>query len=143
MCTCDFDGHSEFYDVTYPRSRRERWCVECRDVIAPGTKYARHTQKWEGEVSNTTFCTTCDAWSKALITAQHAACGCSGWTFGCMAEALASFTDEHLGYHHETGEPLETEKQYRERQEAMRLKFRVWSDPPRHGGAGDLGSAST
>ena len=117
MCVCNDFDRAEFYDVTYPKARKPRRCIECRVVIAPGTQYARHTQKWEGEVSNTTFCVTCDAWSKALTKAQHEACGCSGWTFGEMRSALAEHTDEHLGYDHETGEPRETEKQYRERQQ--------------------------
>ena len=124
MCTCDIDGHSEFYNVTYPKARKAHWCVECHVDILPGTKYARHTQKWEGEVESTAFCVDCDAWSSALMEAQRVACGSScGWTYGGLAEALGEFTNEHLGYNHETGEPLKTEKQYRDEQEAMRRKY--------------------
>lgn len=125
MCSCDLYGSSEFYDVTYPRTRAERCCVECECTIARGQRYARHTQKWEGEVSSETFCVDCDAWSKALTEAQYAACGCSGWLYGAMWATIGEFTGAHLGYDPDTGEPRETEKQYRDRQEAMRNQFRV------------------
>ena len=123
MCHCDVDGHSEFYNITYPKARKSHWCMECHIDILPGTQYARHTQKWEGEVESTAFCDVCDAWATALQAAQHAACGCSGWTYGCMWNVIGEFTDEHLGYDHKTGEPRQTEKQYREEQEARRRKY--------------------
>jgi len=122
MCTCDDFSRAEFYDVTYPKARKPHRCVECRVHIAPGTRYSRHTQKWEGEVSSTTFCVDCDAWSKALLAAQHEACGCAGWLYGEMWSTIGEFTDEHLGYDHETGEPRQTEKQYREELEARRSR---------------------
>jgi len=102
MCFCP-DGQPDFYDVTHPKARKPHWCVECHVDILPGTRYARHTQKWEGSVSNTAFCVDCDAWAAALSKAQHAACGCSGWEYGCMWQEIAEFTDEHLGYDHKTG----------------------------------------
>jgi hypothetical protein len=106
MCYCpDDNGRPEFYDVTYPRSRKARACVECDAEILPGIRYARHTQKWEGEVRSTSFCVDCDAWASALSSAQIKACGCSGWLYGGLWDAVAEFTDEHLGYDHETGQP--------------------------------------
>jgi hypothetical protein len=46
MCTCSSDyGSSEFYDVSYPKARKEYRCYECRTIIPPGTLYARHAQK--------------------------------------------------------------------------------------------------
>jgi hypothetical protein len=134
MCYCDVNGNPGFYNVTYPKARKAHWCVECHVDILPGTQYARHTQENEGSVSSTAICVDCDAWSTALTKAQRIACGSScGWTYGSLDEALGSFTDEHLGYHHKTGEPLKTEKQYRDEQEAMIAKYRsrvIDNNPP-------------
>jgi hypothetical protein len=130
MCTCISDyGSSEFYDVSYPKARKEYRCYECRTIILPGTLYARHAQKWEGEVHTTKFCVDCDAWSKALMTAQQIACGCSGWSLGELWGEIAEFTEQHIGYDPVTGEKRQTEKEYREQQEATRrcLGLRVQS----------------
>lgn len=124
MCICSSDyGSSEFYDVTYPKARNEYRCYECRALIPPGTVYARHVQKWEGDICTTKFCVDCDAWSRALTAAQRVACGCSGWVLGDMWTEIAEFTNDHLGYDHETGERRQTEKEYRDEQEAMRRRF--------------------
>jgi hypothetical protein len=128
MCYRDDYGSSEFYSITYPKARKAHWCVECHVDIEPGTQYARHTQKWEGSVESTAFCVDCDAWATAFTGAQHEACGGRGdWLYGCLWEMIGEFTDEHLGYNHETGEPLKTEKQYRDEQEALiaRMRSRV------------------
>jgi hypothetical protein len=61
-------------------------------------------QKWEGEISVTTFCVDCDAWADALCKAQAVVCGCSGWELGNLWGEIAEFSAEHLGYDAETGE---------------------------------------
>ena len=104
MCYCpDDNGVTDFSSTTYPVARKPHRCAECHTTIAPGTRYVRTAQKWEGEVSATTFCVDCDAWAGALCKAQAVVCGCSGWELRLWGE-IAEFSAEHLGYDPETGD---------------------------------------
>jgi hypothetical protein len=98
MCYCPDEGSSEFYSRTHPRARKAHRCEECRRVILPGERYARHSQKWEGDVSSWPTCAQCDAWSSAFARASRIVCGCSGHVVGEMWEQIAEFAREHLGY---------------------------------------------
>lgn len=123
MCTCDIGGSSDFYSVTYPRTRPERQCEECLEIIKPGDQYARHTQKHEGDIVSNVLCVDCDAWCEAFSAAQRRECGCSGWAFGSMWDVIREFTEEHLGYDPQTGEKRTSMREYKRQMNEKAKRF--------------------
>ena len=89
-CSCDYD-RPEFISETAVKARKAHECVECGATIAPGETYRRIVGKWDGEISQYTWCTACcDV--HAYITA-HVPCFCWLYTtlhddaLACAAEA--------------------------------------------------------
>lgn len=104
MCTCDLEDTCDFSTTDTMKARKPHRCYECGDAIQPGDRYVRVAGKWEGDFATFTRCLTCSAWMQALFAAQKHACGCSGVEFGGLWSSIREFTEEHLGYHPETGE---------------------------------------
>lgn len=98
MCNFEPDGYAEFSSETFPKSRKLRQCYECECSISPGTRYCRLVQKWGGEVSNTTLCLECEAWSKAFCNALHEVECTPSWELGALWRNIEEFCSEHLGY---------------------------------------------
>lgn len=62
-CACLYGGGDdygpEFWSDTQPVARKPHTCCECKETIAPGTRYERYAGKWEGEVRTYTTCLPC------------------------------------------------------------------------------------
>jgi hypothetical protein len=56
MTMCD---GPEFFSESFPRSKVERICSECRRKIAKGDQYWRYSGKWEGEFETHLTCGVC------------------------------------------------------------------------------------
>jgi hypothetical protein len=55
----DYDNDFSFYDVLWPKARKEHRCCECRRVIGIGEQYQRWAGKWDGTVSSYKTCGYC------------------------------------------------------------------------------------
>lgn len=104
MCSTDVDGGSgdDFTDSevrrSFPRTR-VHFCEECGRVLSRGEKHAYVHGKWEGAMFSFRICLDCKAWGEAFRVAhkkaEHYVCNPE---LGTLWDAIAEFTEEHLGY---------------------------------------------
>jgi hypothetical protein len=55
----DYDCELEFYDIKWPKAKKEHRCCECRRIITVGEEYEKWTGKWDGSLSSTKTCLLC------------------------------------------------------------------------------------
>jgi hypothetical protein len=55
----DSDGTCDFYDIRWPKARKEHRCEDCNRTIAKGDEYQRCAGKYDGEFFYTTTCKVC------------------------------------------------------------------------------------
>lgn len=55
----DYDCELEFYDITWPKAKKEHRCCECRRTIVAGEEYQRWVGKWDGSLSSAKTCLFC------------------------------------------------------------------------------------
>lgn len=72
-------------------ARKPHRCVECDEIIPPGTRYERYACFWEGRAEAYKTCLSC------VEIRNHFAC--NGWLFGCVWGDLESsfFPDMRAG----------------------------------------------
>jgi hypothetical protein len=55
----DYDCELEFYDIKWPKAKKDHRCCECRRVIVKGEEYEKWTGKWDGSLSRYKTCLLC------------------------------------------------------------------------------------
>lgn len=55
----DSDGSCEFYDIRWPKAKKEHRCEDCNRVIAKGENYQRVAGKFDGEFFAVSTCAVC------------------------------------------------------------------------------------
>ena len=74
----EYDGCYEFQSSSFPRARKQRWCVECRKAIQPGERYQKFVGKFDGTFFSEDTCAICAEIRDAL------SCGGNSSIFGEM-----------------------------------------------------------
>lgn len=87
-CLCSSDGDCaipDYFRKEAVRARKEHICVECGDLIPPGSTYTRIICVSDGVWYRYSMCTTCTAISNDLCPSGH--------VIGCLGEIVS----ERLG----------------------------------------------
>jgi hypothetical protein len=88
MCRVDFDGERpSVYSTARPVARKAYACGECGRTIAPGERYVREFQVFDGDPLTFFRCAHCDVGAGWLVRT------CAGYIFGEILEDL----EEHAG----------------------------------------------
>ena len=67
----DTDGMSEFYNVKWPKARKEHHCEDCGKVIAVGETYKRESGKFDGELYDIITCAICSEIRSAFTCSEY------------------------------------------------------------------------
>ena len=88
---CDYDP-PEFYEVTWPKARKEYKCCECGYMIKRGEVHEKYSGKWDGDMGRFRTCGRCADLRDSLV---EATCNC--FTFGGLFEAYWEMLKEMEG----------------------------------------------
>lgn len=85
-CSCD-DVRVDFFNVAFPRARKQYTCCECSHVIEPGETYERAAGKCEGDMWSSITCERCADLRQSFIDLGFCA-SCGGGLFEDYADWL-------------------------------------------------------
>ncbi len=70
MCDLDGDETCDVFINIWRKARLPHVCVACRDVIAPGSRYMRHFQVFDGDTMTQKVCEGCAVAHEAFAAAH-------------------------------------------------------------------------